>query len=251
MLVHFLGFLLVFPFMVQAFESQENFVFLDGTTGEVLYEEGPTVEVRATPACSFNIVLSLIGFDTGILVDETHPVWPYEEGYVTSFDSWKQPQTPLLWMRTSCFWFSQQLGSSIGIDRMDRYVTLFAYGNQDVSGGATRAWVSSSLKISPKEQAAFVLKLTQGVLPVSEGAVIMTRKLLYREELPYGGALYGKTGMGSTLGPKGEKLFVRSFVGWVEKEGLPYPFAYTLIAEKLDWQVTVSRVKELIARLCI
>jgi beta-lactamase class D len=54
-----------------------------------------------------------------------------------------------------------------------RVVSLFNYGNVDVSGnpgqgdGLTQAWLTSSLKISALEQVAFMTALFQSFLSIS------------------------------------------------------------------------------------
>lgn len=96
---------------------------------------------------TFNIVLSLIGYDTGILKDETDPIWPFQEGYVDWRDDWKKEQTPRSWIKESCVWYSQELTKKLGMEKLQGYVTRFSYGNRDLSGdtgqnnGLTKAWL--------------------------------------------------------------------------------------------------------------
>ena len=59
--------------------------------GKVLKSDGDPKKPYA-PMSTFKIPLSLIGFDSGILIDEMHPVWPFKEGYVDWRDSWKQDE---------------------------------------------------------------------------------------------------------------------------------------------------------------
>ncbi len=113
------------------------------------------------------------------------------------------------------------------MDKFQQYVTKFNYGNQDVSGdngknnGLTHAWLSSSLEISPEEQAAFLQKLVNNELPVSKKSHTMTKNILFVETLPGGWKLYGKTGSGYKLNAaKTQKLEDQKigwFVGWINK----------------------------------
>ena len=48
---------------------------------KVLQSEGDC-KTRHAPCSTFKIPLALIGFDSGILIDETHPEWPFKEGYI-------------------------------------------------------------------------------------------------------------------------------------------------------------------------
>lgn len=199
--------------------------FIAKENGKVLQSEGDP-EKRYAPMSTFKIPLSLIGFDSGILVDEMHPVWPFKEGYVDWREVWKQDQTPKSWMKESCVWYSQVLTKKLGMKKFQEYVTKFDYGNKDLTGdkgsnnGLTNAWLSSSLQISSAEQVAFLQKMLAGKLPVKPHAVAMTKNIIFVEELKNGWKFYGKTGMGSLLNADGTKnpdLYHGWFIGWIEK----------------------------------
>ena len=199
--------------------------FIAKENGKVLKSEGDC-EKRYAPMSTFKIPLSLIGFDSGILVDEMHPVWPFKEGYVDWREGWKQDQTPKSWMKESCVWYSQVLTKQLGTKKFQEYVTKFDYGNKDLSGdkgqnnGLTNAWLSSSLQISSAEQVAFLQKMLAGKLPVKPHAVLITKNILFVEDLKNGWKFYGKTGMGSLLNADGTKnpdLYHGWFIGWIEK----------------------------------
>ena len=199
--------------------------FIAKENGKVLQSEGDP-EKRYAPMSTFKIALSLIGFDSGILVDEMHPVWPFKEGYVDWRDAWNQDQTPKSWMKESCVWYSQVLTKQLGMEKFQEYVTKFDYGNKDLTGdkgqnnGLTNAWLSSSLQISSAEQVAFLQKMLAGKLPIKPHAVAMTKNILFVEELKNGWKFYGKTGMGSLLNADGTKnpdLYHGWFIGWIEK----------------------------------
>lgn len=167
-----------------------------------------------------------MGFDSDILIDEMHPVWPFKSGYVDWREVWKQNQNPTSWMKESCVWYSQLLTTQLGMKKFQDYVTKFDYGNQDLSGdsqqnnGLTSAWLSSSLEISSLEQIAFLEKMLTGHLPIKQHAIIMTKDILFVEELKNGWKLYGKTGMGNLLNAnksKNTNLNHGWFIGWIEK----------------------------------
>ncbi|AFC70333.1 putative beta-lactamase [Rickettsia amblyommatis str. GAT-30V] len=52
---------------------------------------------------AFKIAISLMGYDDGFLIDETHPKLPFKEGYADYLEVWKQSQTPKDWMKNSVF----------------------------------------------------------------------------------------------------------------------------------------------------
>lgn len=85
--------LLLCSIMLSAGAAFADSCFIAKENGKVLKTEGDC-EKRYAPESTFKIPLSLIGFDSGILVDEMHPVWPFKEGYVDWQEVWKQDQTP-------------------------------------------------------------------------------------------------------------------------------------------------------------
>lgn len=89
--------LLLCSIMLSANLAFADSCFIAKEKNQVLKTEG-NCDKRYAPMSTFKIVLSLIGFDSGILVDEMHPVWPFKEGYVDWRDVWKQDQTPKSWM---------------------------------------------------------------------------------------------------------------------------------------------------------
>lgn len=100
MLLTFLG------FSSLVLHGEENFILINGSTNEIIREFGSSLEEQVTPACSFNIALSLMGYDAEVLQDEQTPNWDFQKGYDDFSESWKQSQTPQTWMTRSCVWFS-------------------------------------------------------------------------------------------------------------------------------------------------
>jgi beta-lactamase class D len=217
--------LLLCSIMLSANVAFADSCFIVKENSKVLKTEGDC-DKRYAPMSTFKIPLSLMGFDSGILVNEMHPVWPFKEGYVDWRDVWKQDQTPKSWMKESCVWYSQVLTTKLGMKKFQDYVTKFDYGNKDLTGdkgqnnGLTNAWLSSSLQISSAEQVAFLQKMLAGKLPIKPHAVLITKNILFVEELKNGWKFYGKTGMGSLLNADGTKnpdLYHGWFIGWIEK----------------------------------
>jgi beta-lactamase class D len=196
----------------QCFIAKEN--------DKIILQEGDC-KTRYAPQSTFKIPLSLMGYDAGILESETRPEWPYKAGYYDYPKVCKEAHNPHAWMRDSCVWYSQVLAEKLGIGRLKTTLAKFSYGNQDLSGdpgrgnGLIKAWISSSLLISPEEQLVFISKLAHNQLPVSAKSLEMTKKLLYTEELSGGWKLYGKTGNGKNK----NEIQQGWYVGWIEKDG--------------------------------
>lgn len=200
---------------------------------EPLIREGNCDE-RMSPASTFKVVISLMGFDVGVFTSSVAPEWPFEDGYTDWNPRWRQATTPQSWMQDSVVWFSQKATEQLGADRFSAYVDAFDYGNRNVSGdrgesnGLTNAWLSSSLQISPVEQVGFLTRMIEGRLPVSASAVAETMELMNYGEQPDGWHLYGKTGAGMPFGADGELIRGQPFgwfVGWAEKDNRRIVFA--------------------------
>lgn len=242
----FISFLLFIFSTAFAFSREENFLLIDGKSGHNLIEMGPHIDERVTPCSTFKIFLSLIGFDSGILKTENDPVWPFQEGYDDFLDAWKNSQTPKSWLKTSCVWFSKELTTSLGDEALKSYLKALDYGNQDISGGLTNAWLSSSLKISTREQASFIQKMLQKEHPISSYAVFMTKQLLFQEVLPQGWKLFGKTGWSGSMNKLDGNDEIGWVVGWIEKEHILLPFAYQIREDKINLSQRIPRVKQLL-----
>jgi beta-lactamase class D len=232
--------------------GEETFILVNGNTNEIVKEIGPDIHERVTPACSFNIVLSLMGYDSEILQDEKRPIWDFQEGYDDFSESWKVSQTPESWMSRSCVWYSKIIGLQLGLETIQNYLVLLEYGNRDMSGGLAEpgmmnpAWISSSLKISPKEQVDFIQKMVSKTIALPSHVIERTRTLLLKEELPGGWRLYGKAGLGTISRQDDSSLEVRWFVGWIENNRSFFPFAYQMREKEIDVTQTIPRVKQLI-----
>jgi beta-lactamase class D len=210
-------------FSVSAFADTKCFVAKEGDT--IVKQEGDCA-ARHSPCSTFKIAVSLMGYNEGILLDETHPEWPFEVGYTDWMPAWKQPHNPTSWMKNSCVWYSQVITTAMGSYKFKDYIARFDYGNQDISGdkgknnGLTNSWLLSSLQISGNEQVDFLERLINNKLPVSQKAQELTRNILYLEDLPNGWKLYGKTGSASKrVGSifRDKYLQMGWFIGWGEK----------------------------------
>ena len=180
-------------------QSMSCMEMADAATGATLAHEGQCDE-RVTPASTFNIVVSLMGYDSGILRDDHTPRLPFKPGYVDYVPSWRQATDPTSWIRNSVLWYAQQVTVRLGAERLQQYVDRFDYGNRDVSGdagknnGLSMSWVGSSLKISPVEQVAFLRKMVNRQLPLTPHAYDMTSRIMKPVMLANGWQVQGKTG---------------------------------------------------------
>jgi beta-lactamase class D len=197
----------------------------DAHTGAILIENGDC-STRVTPASTFKIPLAVMAYDAGILTSATAPLLKFQPGDPDwGGANWTRDTDPASWMRFSVLWYSQRIAHAMGAGSLTRYARDFGYGNADFSGdpgfenGLERAWIASSLLISPREQAAFLRALVLDDLPVRPDAMHLARDIVARHDVGEW-TIHGKTG---TAYPR---LADRSFdygrgwgwyVGWAQQ----------------------------------
>jgi beta-lactamase class D OXA-29 len=216
--------------------ANEKKCFIVQENNKYLIEEGEC-NTRYAPNSTFKIALSLIGYDSGILKTESYPSWSLPDGVDPYINVCKGEHNPRTWMRDSCLWYSRILTNTLGIEQFQNYVSEFSYGNTDLSGGLTDAWISSSLKISPKEQIIFLQKLVNRKLPISDISYDKTKIIMFIQEMAGGWKLYGKTGNGRQFDKDGNKTDLQDgwFVGYIEKGNRKIVFASHIVDnEKQD-----------------
>lgn len=198
----------------------------DAATRTVLVQEGDC-ETRVTPASTFKVALAVMAYDAGIITSAHGPKLPFKQGYADwAGDAWRQDTDPAMWMANSTVWYSQRLAEMLGAEKLTAYAQKFGYGNADFSGdpgknnGLERAWISSSLKISPLEQAGFMAALVDGKLPVSPAVAKGALELVQQGGSGEGWVLRGKTGSAYPRLADGNFDRARGwgwYVGWAEK----------------------------------
>ncbi|XUY27554.1 class D beta-lactamase [Agrobacterium sp. rho-8.1] len=223
-----------------AAETVQCAVILDVKTGEALHREGACDKAFA-PQSTFKLPLAIIGYDAGILKDETTPRWDYKA-------EWKKPKRdqksvdPTIWERDSIVWYSQEITRRLGEQKFADYVRRFDYGNADVRGvkgrsdGLTEAWLMSSLAISGDQQVDFLRRFLLGKLPVSKAASEKTMAIIPQFAATDGWKVQGKTGSGrmrTRAGKVDGDSWLGWFVGWAQKGDRQVVFAKLNIQ---DWK---------------
>jgi beta-lactamase class D len=220
--------------------KQTCLLIRDLESGKTMQQEG-NCEQRTSPMSTFKIPLALMGFDAGILKDEHNPAWPYKEGYQVNKDNDRLTTDPTSWEANSVVWYSQKITGELGPQKFQEYVTALNYGNMDLSGdkgknnGLTRAWLVSSLEVSPLEQTEFLRKFLKREFEYSTKAYEMTAGVIPKFETANGWKVSGKTGSGwlrAQDGTPDRSHPLGWFVGWAEKEGRKVVFAKRVIDDK-------------------
>lgn len=187
------------------------------TFDKVLGEESCKEQL---PACStFKVPLAVMAFDSGVLKNEDVVLkWDGKKDIRPEANRDHNAKT---WMRDSVVWFSQRLTPKMGKAKVQKYLNDFNYGNKDLRGGLTQAWLvapsakTPALKISAYQQVEFMEQLWNDTLPASPPSKAMTRKITFLEKSPKGYDLSGKTG--SNFYDKERKLHLGWFISHLQK----------------------------------
>lgn len=172
---------------------------------------------RFLPASTFKILNSLIALETGVIPDENYRI----EWDGTRYDNaaWNQDHTMQTAFQNSVVWYYRAVARRVGIEKIQHYVDLTDYGNQDTSGPADLFWLEGGLRISADEQVELLQRLYQDDLPFSARSMKIVRDLMVVEQ-DETHRLSGKTGSGQVDG-----IWVGWFVGYLETQGNVYYFA--------------------------
>src|SRR6202166_2341708 len=175
------------------------------------------------PASTFKIPNSLIALETGVVGDPDKDVFKWD-GVVRSIEAWNSDHTMRSAIAVSAVPVYQEIARRIGVERMQRYVDLFEYGNRDIGGGIDQFWLTGNLRIDPVQQIDFVDRLRRGTLPVSKRS-----QELVRDILPVTKAgdsiIRAKSGL---LGAEIGKPSLGWMVGWAEKGDARTVFALNM-----------------------
>jgi beta-lactamase class D len=202
-----------------------TFVLLDGNTGAVTRWNAARAGRRFAPCSTFKIPNTAILLETGAAPD-TDVVVRYDPALKASRDAWRRDHTLRSAYRESVLWYYHALARQAGLPAVSRLVQRFGYGNGDTSGGLDRGpfWIDGTLRISADEQVAFLQRLHDHRLGLSDRTSSLTKDLMVAERRPEG-TLRAKTG---ACHPAGDAQVTLWYVGYVEKPAGVWYFALEL-----------------------
>ncbi len=212
-----------------------TFVLYDLKKDRYLVYNAKRTNTPYVPASTFKIFNSLVALETGVVKDENEVIkW---DGVKREIPQWNQDHTMKTAIKVSAVWFYQELARRIGEKRMQNYINLTSYGNRDIGGGIDKFWLQGDLRISPKEQIDFLVKLHNNKLPFSPRAIAIVKNIITMEKTEdY--VLRGKTGLESDVG---------WYVGYLEHNGNTYFFATQLdIAEPKDIKARIEITRNIL-----
>ena len=174
---------------------------------------------RFLPASTFKIVNSLIGLQTGKIVNDTMMIkW---DGKVRIFPNgdtakdWNKDMGMTEAFKVSSVPYYQEVARRIGKDTMQAWIDSIGYGNKNISGPVDSFW----LKISTDEQLGLVKRLYFDQLPFRKSVHEMVRDVMLQEDNTAYKLSY-KTGWGFDE----QKNNIGWMVGWVEENNHVYFF---------------------------
>jgi len=176
------------------------------------------------PASTSKIIHSLIFLDAGAVKDENETFkW---DGVPQRIQAWNQDHNLRSAFKVSAVWFYVEASKRVGRERMQKYYDAANYGNRNTGGFGTAYWVAGDLRVTPKEQIAFLVRLHENRLPFSKRATGIVKDIMTLEKTDKY-VLRAKTGWSDFYTPQ-----VGWFVGYVEKGSDAYFFATQIDIKK-------------------
>ncbi len=212
------------------------FALLDNGTGQfTIYNLERYRDSAYLPASTFKIITSLIGLQTGKIVNDSMIIkW---DGQDRGRAECNRDLSMYDAFRISCPAWYQEIARRIGRDTMQQWLDTLAYGNKKISAVDT-FWLDNSLKIRPDEQLGLVKELYFNKLPFFRTHQETVKKaMLWENNSNY--KLSFKTGWGVT--EKGAEL--AWCIGWIEENKHPYFFVLNFETSKKGVDIVAVRQK--------
>lgn len=214
------------------------FALMDNGTGEfTVHNLSRYRDSSYLPASTFKIVNSLIGLQTGKIVNDSMVI-PWDG--VKRRAEWNRDLTMYEAFRVSAVNYYQEVARRIGKEDMQHWLDSLNYGTRRIKGPVDSFWLNNSLKIRPDEQLGLVKMLYFNQLPffkayqeVVKNAMLFENNSNYRLGYKTG---WGKTEQGHHLG---------WVVGFIEENRHPYFFVLNIESPDPDFDMINVRMKML------
>ncbi len=195
-------------------------------------------------ASTFKIPNSLIALRAGAVRDENEIIrW---DGKKRDFPAWNADQSMKTAFAASCVWFYRELARRVGMKAYRAALKELGYGNMKTGPAVDAFWLDGSLRISAREQVAF-LKAFYGEEFLFEKRHYAMVKRIMRAESGPGYSILAKTG--SYQGPAGPTGW---YVGYVETPNDVWFFALNFtVRDASQLALRKEAVREALVRLGI
>lgn len=219
------------------------FALMDNGTGNFTVYNLPRYRDSAyLPASTFKIINSLIGLQTGKIVNDSMVI-PWD-GVKRRVEDWNKDLNMYQAFRVSAVPYYQEVARRIGKDTMQSWIDSLHYGSGKkdtafiIKTAVDTFWLDNTLKITPDENLGVVKKLYFNELPFFKlyqekvkNAMLFENNANYR--LAY------KTGWGFTE----KKHSLGWIVGWIEENKHPYFFVLNVESPDPDYDMSKVRLK--------
>ncbi len=186
-----------------------------------------------TPASTFKIFNSLVGLETGVIIDENFLI-PWDKVQRQN-PNWNQDHTLKSAFTNSTVWYYQELARRVGGKQMKYWLDKVGYGNADTTGGIDRFWLTGNLRITPQQQIKFLELLQANRLPFSTKTMNTVKEIMIvADSTNY--TIRAKTGWAYQ-----DLADIGWYVGYIETDDNTYFFAVCIQAQSLQPTFAMAR----------
>ena len=211
------------------------FTMFNNADGKVTVYNMKYDTMRFSPASTFKIFNSLVGLQTGVILDEKMVIkWDGTERWNKD---WNKDMNMTEAFKVSSVPYYQEVARRLGKDTMQQWIDSLGYGNRNISGPVDSFWLNGNLKISPDEQLGFLKKLYFDQLPFRKSVQQMVRDVMVQENNTAYQLSY-KTGWGFDDDGKA----IGWVVGWIEENKHIYFFVTFIKAPEKDTDIGKLRL---------
>ncbi|MHA4808267.1 penicillin-binding transpeptidase domain-containing protein [Flavitalea flava] len=196
-------------------------LFDNGQGNFIIYNLPRFRDSAYLPAATFDIPLSLIGIQTGVVKDDSALIT------LDSTDITKPGCDRNLTLKQafqhSCESGFRQLAGRIGKDTLKKWIDSLSYGNKNIDGPVDSFWMNGHLTLSSDEQLGLVKKLYFDQLRFFRRTQGIVRQMMLMESNANYKLSY-KTG----TGVKKDEHSINWLIGWVEENTHVYFFVLNI-----------------------
>ena len=219
------------------------FALMNNATGKfTVYNLSRYRDSAYQPASTFKIVNSLIGLQTGKIVNDSMVIkW---DGVKRWKEDWNKDLTMYEAFRVSSLPYYQEVARRIGKDTMQLWLDSLKYGAKSdtdkvvIKTAIDSFWIDNSLKVTPDQQLGLVKKLYFDQLPFFKTYQEMVKRAMLFEDKPNYRLGY-KTGWGH----KENGNAIGWITGWIEENNHPYFFVLNIETADKDIDMITVRMK--------
>jgi beta-lactamase class D len=221
------------------------FALMNNASGKfTVHNFGRYRDSSYTPASTFKIINSLIGLQTGKIVNDSMVIkW---DGVKRWNDDWNKDLNMYEAFRVSSVSYYQEVARRIGKEKMQYWLDSLKYGARSdtslfkISSAIDTFWLDNTLKVTPDQELGVVKQLYFNQLPFFKTyQETVKRAMLFENNTNY--RLGYKTGWG--FKENGDP--VGWIVGWIEENNHPYFFVLNIESKDRNIDMRTVRMKML------